>query len=174
MENINIKTDGKMVLIGTLVAVIIIMSIGYAALSQRLQITGTASITSSWDVKITDIQQSGKTGTATETSEPSKTSTTATFDVTLNAPGDSMTYDITVSNNGDLDAILKQITVTPESSSEGIIYTVSGVESNTTKLASGETNTVTVKVEWKQVGETMPEELSKTVTVVLDYEQDMN
>lgn len=166
------KTDGKKLLIGTLLITIVIMSIGYAALAQQLNINGTAEISGTWNVAITDIAMKEKTGNATEKTTASHTATTATFDVALTAPGDSMTFDVTVTNAGNLDAILDSIVVTPEENgSPAIRYTVTGVTEKVTTLNHGSTNVVTVKVQWDPSATSMPAVLSKTVAVTLNYVQ---
>ena len=114
MTNTKEKRDSKNILIGTLLAAVIIMSVGYAALAQRLTINGTATISSEWNVAITDIAEGTKSATAYSKTDPTSTSTTATFDAVLTAPGDSITYDVTVTNSGSLDAVLDSIVVTPQ------------------------------------------------------------
>ena len=168
MEN----TKGRNLVIGVLLAAVVIMAVGYAALAQTLQINGTATISSNWDVAITDITEGTPTGGAANRTPASHTGTTATFDVTLNQPGDTMTYVVTVHNGGTLNAKLTGLTVTPEESEvEGIYFDVTGVEQNVTTLDAGEDNQITVVVGWRQTGTDMPEELSQTLTVSLTYEQ---
>ena len=45
----------KNILLLILLLVVLGMTIGYAALAQLLSINGTANITASWDIKITNI-----------------------------------------------------------------------------------------------------------------------
>ena len=49
------------IIIGSLCCLLIIMGIGYAVLSQTLNISGTANMRGTWDIKITDINTKGKT-----------------------------------------------------------------------------------------------------------------
>ena len=168
MEN----AKGRNLVIGVLLAAVAIMAVGYAALAQTLQINGTATISSNWDVAITDITEGTPTGSAANRTEATHTGTTATFDVTLNQPGDTMTYVVTVHNGGTLNARLTGLTVTPEESeAEGIYFDVTGVEQNVTTLDAGEDNQITVVVGWRQTGTDMPAELSQNLTVSLTYEQ---
>ena len=168
MEN----AKGRNLVIGVLLAAVAIMAVGYAALAQTLQINGTATISSNWDVAITDITKGTPTGGAANRTPASHTGTTATFDVTLNQPGDTMTYVVTVHNGGTLNAKLTGLTVTPEESEvEGIYFDVTGVERNVTTLDAGEDNQITVVVGWRQTGTDMPAELSQNLTVSLTYEQ---
>ena len=105
--------------------ILVIMGVGYAAFSSQLRISGTSNITSNWSVKITDIQSKVVNGTPTNASEPTRTDTTATFRTTLTSPGDRMQYDVTVSNEGDIDAKLDKITI-PESTNPAIGFEVKG------------------------------------------------
>ena len=162
---------GKNVVIAFLIVSILIMAAGYALLSSQLKISGTAGVTSKWDVAITAITEGTATGSAINKAPATYTGTTATFDVELQKPGDSMTYDITISNNGSLNAVLDSIMISPDvSGSEAIIYSVTGVTEGT-KLEVGSTNTVTVKVEWDNQFTSMPQKTSKELTVILNYVQ---
>ena len=163
---------GRNIIIGTLLAAILIMAVGYALLSQSLTINGTANITSNWDVKITYITEGTPTGSATNVSPATFTGTSATFNVNLVKPGDKMVYQITVSNEGTLNAKLTGMTVSPESEADtGIYYRVSGVEQNVTKLDASQTNTVTVEVGWVASDTSTPTEKTVPLTVNLTYTQ---
>ena len=91
------------IMIISLVAVLICMVVGYAAFSTKLNITGTSNITSSFDVKITDITSGSVVGNAQDLEAPRHTDTTANFRAGLSSPGDSITYDIKIENNGTLE-----------------------------------------------------------------------
>ena len=163
---------GRNIIIGTLLAAILIMAVGYALLSQSLTINGTANITSNWDVKITNITAGTPTGTAENVSPATFTGTSATFNVNLVKPGDKMVYQITVSNEGTLNAKLTGMTVSPESEADtGIYYRVSGVEQNVTKLDASQTNTVTVEVGWVATDTSTPTVKTVPLTVNLTYTQ---
>ncbi len=165
------KKAGKNTVIGFLVVAILIMAAGYALLSSQLKITGTAGVTSSWNVAITSITEGTAIGTASNRTPASSTGTTATFDVELQKPGDSMTYDVTISNKGSLNAVLDSMVITEGiGGSEAITYSVTGVTKGT-KLDVNTTNTVTVKVEWDDSLSTMPAVTTKTLTVTLNYIQ---
>ena len=163
---------GRNIIIGTLLAAILIMAVGYALLSQSLTINGTSNITSNWDVKITGISAGTPTGTAENVSPATFTGTSATFNVNLVKPGDKMVYQITVSNEGTLNAKLTGMTVSPESEADtGIYYRVSGVEQNVTKLDASQTNTVTVEVGWVATDTSTPTVKTVPLTVNLTYTQ---
>lgn len=172
------ERKGKSILIGVLCAIILFMSVGFAIQAQRLNINGEAAISGTWNVQIMKIEEKSKTAGVTVTENfPTKTSTTATFDVTLAEPGDKIVYDVTVANNGSLDAYLKKITTTTEGE-DAILITVDGPTENDELLSKGtDTYTITIEYDPTAIGEnapTLPEgvqELTKTLTVVLDYEQ---
>ena len=103
------KRRKRSLVIGCLLAILVCMTIGYAAFSTQLQISGTSSITSNWDVQITDITQGIPTGTGENAVAPSYTITTATMEANLYNPGDAMTYEITIKNKGTIDAVLSKI-----------------------------------------------------------------
>ena len=95
------------IIIGALCSLLVFMGIGYAILSQTLNISGIANMKGNWNVKITNMEllSENKTGRAEEVSH-SFTDTTATFTADLYMPGDSIEYRVTVENQGNIDAVL--------------------------------------------------------------------
>ena len=161
------RTQRNYIIVG-LCMILVIMGVGYAAFSSQLKISGTSNITSNWSVKITDIQSKVVSGTPANASEPAHTDTTATFSTTLTSPGDTMQYDVTVSNEGNIDAKLDKITV-PESTNPAIGFEVSGIEEGSL-LRSKETAILTVIVKYNNVTE-QPSDLTADLEVTLDYSQ---
>ena len=103
------------------------MAVGYALLTQELTINGSASIDSTWKVEITNITSKDVVGGAVNKTDPTYTATTANFSVGLTQPGDSITYDIEVTNKGTLDAVVESITVN-KGNNLAITYTTSGLK----------------------------------------------
>ena len=192
------KREKKNILIGGLLVAIIAMAVGYAALAQQLTINGTAQVSSTWDVKFTSISagtasnSAGVASTATNKTPPKITNTTATFDVEFQTPGDTMEYDIIVTNNGSLDAKLANVVATASSAdgsgdlqlteANGINYeiTIDGrpyASAQNTVLAGkpsdgpAKTSTIHVKVWWDAAATTVPENTIKKLTVTLEYVQ---
>ena len=159
----------RSLVIGGLLAILVCMTIGYAAFSTQLQISGTSSITSSWDVQITNITQGTPTGTGENAVAPSYTATTATMKANLYSPGDAMTYEITIQNKGTIDAVLSKITKS-DSNNPAILFETSGVNEGDTLLA-GETAKMTVKISYNSSVTSQPENLSAEMTVTLEYTQ---
>ena len=194
------QRERKNVVMGMLLAAICIMAVGYAALAQQLTINGTATITSTWDVEITNIAEvsGSKVGDAKVVNKNSD-GTTASFDVELTNPGDEVKLAITVSNNGTLKAYLDSMSIdyfdkndnnvtSSVTAADPIQYTVTGVTagdastSTTTKLAAKNastntpgTNVVYVTVKYNEDIETQPAEdlLARKITVTLNYKQDL-
>ena len=161
------------IIIGALI-IVGLASIAYAAFSQSLTINGTGTTAADWDVKITGITATSANGATQVNGSPTFTATSATFDVELAHPGASAEYQVTVTNNGSIDAKLDSLTDIATINSAAptdITYTVSGVTASTTTLAAGTTNVVTVKVEW-DANSTITTTQSKSATLTLNYVQD--
>ena len=172
------ERKSKGIIIGVLCAVIVFMSIGFAALSSQLTIRGNATISDTWNVHITNIEKKESSTGVTETAQPTRTATTANFNVSLKEPGDYAIYTVTVKNTGSLDAVLTQITENEgEGGSAAIKYTVTpgaGSEQGSTLAKTNGIHTFDVKVEYLStaVGENAPEaNASKSLSVTLDYNQ---
>ena len=155
-------------IIAGLCMILVITGVGYAAFQSQLRISGTSNITSNWSVKITDTQSKVVSGTPANASAPTHTDTTATFRTTLTSPGDTMQYDVTVSNEGDIDAKLDKITI-PESTNPAIGFEVSGIEEGSL-LEAKQTALLTVTVKYNDVTE-QPSDLTADLEVTLDYSQ---
>ncbi len=145
------------------------MTVGYAAFSTQLKITGNASITSNWDVQITGISNGTPTGSAENAINPTYDILTANMEVNLYSPGDSMTYEITIQNKGTIDATLSKITKT-DTNNPAILFETSGVEEGDDLLA-GETTKMTVKITYNPDITGQPDNLTSELNVTLTYEQ---
>ena len=163
------KTQRNYIIIG-LCAILVIMGVGYAAFQSQLRISGTSNIASNFLVRITGIRVSSQSGGAADKPEVTTyTDTTATFGTTLQSPGDTITYDITIENQGSIDATLKTISKT-DASNSAIIFETSGVNEGD-PLNVGEIATMQVTVTYNPSVISQPTNLESTLNVTLDYEQ---
>ena len=102
-----------------LIAMIVVVGVGFAAFTTTLNINGTAKVeASSWNVHFEDLgngivttnTQDGITSTATVVTEPTLTDTTINdWDVTFKTPEDSVSYEFNVVNDGSFDARMPSI-----------------------------------------------------------------
>lgn len=157
-----------------LAVIIGFMAVGYSLLSQQLNINGTANITADWDVRITGITGSFLDGAMnTDNVEPSFTDTTATFSVDLPQPGSTGTYTITVRNDGNIAAKLKEVpSVEVVNSTEptDIMFNVTVLDDKM-ELQPGEEAQVLVAAAWDPDSTQVPVTTTKEATITLDYEQ---
>lgn len=123
------ETKHKNILIAGLLAVVLVMAVGYAAFATQLEVEGTANITSKWDVHFDKANQAATDVTAyngftssTITNDASCASTTATpcgkitYDAgsdspltadiyaNLKQPGDKITFSLRIVNAGTIGA----------------------------------------------------------------------
>ena len=164
-----VTSKQRNIIIGGLCAIILLMTVGYAAFSTVLSIKGTSNITSSWNVKITNVTSKNIVGTASNNGDPSFEELSATFKTSLQAPGDSIEYDITVTNAGSLDAKLDEITLS-DTNNPAIKFTASGMTKGDV-ITAGSTKILTVKVEYLSSVSEQPTNTTSTLTVDLDYSQ---
>ena len=158
----------RTIIIGSLLAILICMTIGYAAFSTQLEIAGSSTVTSNWDIQITGITPGTPNGTGENAVAPSYTATTATMEANLYAPGDAMTYEITIENKGTIDAVLDSITKS-DSNNPAILFETSGVNEGDPLLA-GDKTTMTVKISYANVT-SQPENLTGELSLTLNYVQ---
>ena len=157
------EKKSKNIVIIALCITLIFMGVGFAALSETLTINGTATVTGTWDIKITGIEAvkgvyahtaiepenlsyfSVEDGTKSTSAYGDQEAihgvvggldtTAATFDVDLNEPGDYVIYKVTITNNGTIAAKLN--------TSDGITLTDNSPEitNNGTVAVAPETGT---------------------------------
>ena len=160
----------KSKIIAILVLIIIsVMSVAYAIFATQLSINGNAEIVGEWSVKITGIEVT-EVSEGCDPGEPEFTDTTVNFNAKLEKPGDVITYEITVQNAGTIDAILNDITLTPdeENGSPAIIYSNTEPSKN---LNSGDQTTFTITVTYDEDYTEIPEVKTKQITGIVEYIQ---
>ena len=142
------------IIIVALCCLLVFMGVGYAILSQTLTINGIGNVKGNWNVEITSITLKSQTGRATEVSS-SYTKTTASFEADLYMPGDSIEYEVTVTNNGNIDAVLNDIKQTKTNRHKDIKFSNSLI--GTEVLTAGSTMTFTMKVEFLESATAIPD-----------------
>lgn len=183
------ESKRKNALIGALLAVVLVMAVGYAAFAQQLTINGSAEITSRWDVHMendgANYNPESTMGTPpTGSVRVEDGGLTATFTANFTSPGDKITYTIPIVNAGTLDAKLSNITLSSDTpgmdvqglvatSSDGNIkYTVTSPGNNTLVANTGRA-TITIVAEFvnKAEGQSNAQNVSANLTVTMNYVQ---
>lgn len=122
------KDHNKGLLLAVLIIGIVTMTVAFATLSQRLDITSTAVVKNkaqNWNVQFTSASCSSTNGYSTVTTQPTVASTTISGLVgSFKAPGDEITCTIQVSNSGTIDAEVTGFAT--QDATQSITYTGSG------------------------------------------------
>ena len=167
------KIKSEHFLIGTIVvSVFLMLGIGYALLSQTLQINGTANITSKWKILFTSAEEKEMNNATTQLKEITD-DTTLTLNVELTQPGATATYDVVVANQGDLDAVLSKIEGVEETNSSDPLPIKVHLENiaEGDPLLKGEEKTFQVIVEWDASQDFNETNMKKEISITLTYEQ---
>ena len=135
------KRNGKGKLIGILCIALVFMGIGFAALQTNLNITGTATSSGTFDVKITNVEVDNSKTTAgvTDNTPPPGNNyavTEQTLIATFSEPGDYITYDITVTNRGSIAAAIT-VETNPQVNTSGAFKLQCNAREGTTLAANG-------------------------------------
>ena len=150
----------KNLLIAGLLAIVLVMAIGYAAFATQLNINGTATVKSAnWKVHFVDTTYAESTGSVQATSK-TITDTDVTYTVTLTKPGDFYEFSINVENAGTIDAKLQSITMSALTAAQAkyLTYKLTYDGTDYTATTTGLSNALNASA-------------SKTVKVRLDYVQ---
>ena len=163
------KRNSQTIIIAVLAVAVLFMSVGFATFAQTLNIQGNVQVEPTrWSVHwvTSSYQKSAGSvdildGSLTANSTPTLTNTDVTFGAKLEKSGDYAEFTINAINDGDFDAQLTSITLSPLTTEQQkyLTYTVTyaGTEysATTTGLAidlpASGTNTVTVKVKVQYV-----------------------
>ena len=188
------KRNSQTIIIAILAVAVLFMSVGFAAFAQTLNIQGNVTVEpTKWSVHWDTTSYSQTTGSVpvlngslTTGTTPTLTNTDVTFGARLTKPGDFAEFSIDAINDGDFDAKLTSITLSPLTTAQSkyLTYTVTynGVEYSATttglniSLPATGTNTVTVKVRVEyitpgQASELPTEAANITLSASFDYEQ---
>ena len=125
------------IIIGSLCCLLVFMGIGYALLSQTLNINGIANLTGKWKIYIDSITVKEVGGSAkSNQAEVTEDKLTANFDVELLKPGDYVEYDVVVKNEGTINAVLRELIPNIESNNMDILLTHSIIQGQILKAES--------------------------------------
>lgn len=154
-----------------LIAIIILMGIGYAYLTTNLNILGTANLSNpTWDVHFENVRvTSGSVTTVGQAPTIDGSRTSITYEVTLNTPGDFYEFTVDVKNSGTIDAMIETVTSTINGVSPGELpnylkYSATYVDGIAIQenhmLNSGDKETYKIRLEYNR--DINPEDLPQT------------
>ncbi len=135
-----VKKRKRLLAISVAMFMICGMALGYAALSSSLKISGTGTISANWDILFTNIEEMGRKGASSNQSEITD-KLTAIFDVNIEAPGDYIEYNVTLKNNGNIDAVIESIEGIVEANQQtptGIQFGIRGIRIGDALIAGSE------------------------------------
>ena len=131
MERAN---DKRNLLIACLLAVILIMSVGFALLSSNLEVTATGTVSGNWIVNFKSgaLEQTHITdGVSGVTAEMDSSNLTLTLTANFEKPGDKVSYQVPIENKGSIDAYLKTVNVEGNAQNTDAIKFLYEVKDNT-------------------------------------------
>jgi len=154
----NILKDRKtLYLVLTIMIVsVFTLSIAYAAMEAVLEIHGNSEVVaSSWDIHLDNVKV--KSGSVSANTPQISGTSTLSFDVDLNLPGDYYEFTVDVVNEGSIDAMIDSVVKTPNLTTEQAKYikyeiTYENGESISTKqtLNKGTSTPIKVRLEYRK------------------------
>lgn len=140
------------IVIGILCCLLVFMGVIYALLNQRLTLTSQQEMIGEWNIKITNIVPKTPFGRAKNISH-SYTNTTANFEAELYMPGDSIEYEVTVENQGNIKGMVQSVTPSTTNKSDSVKFSHTEIPNI---LSPGDVKTFTMKVEIPESSTTIP------------------
>lgn len=165
----------KNIIMITLCLIICGMSIAYAMLANDVLVKNKERYTGNndtrlWNVGIVSIKEYEKDGNAYSVSAPTNNTISATFNVGLTSPGDSMTYAVKVKNAGRINAKVQSIYISTDYN-PNISYRVTNLRVGD-KLHVGDEKDIYVKVSFNKYPEKIIKD-TKSITIIFNYVQDI-
>ena len=160
----------RRIVLGMLLCTLFIMVVGYSAFSSKLDIKGSSMVTSKWDIEITNLLVKQEVGAKNKAHSFDKLNANMEADFYL--PGDEITYEVTVSNLGSLDAVLDSIKINMDSQ-DVIQFKVDGIMSGDV-LKQGESTKFDVIMTYNENITTQPDMESVNFEMNLNYLQNGN
>ena len=165
----------KTIIMVAMMIAILFMSVGYALLSTRLDISGSTAVTSTWNVEFSGIRTVATVGGAVNKIIPTVNATTASFEVNFVEPGDSITYEIDITNYGDIDAEVQGATYRG-SGSDAVFVKIEDVRKGTLiGSCEGLTEcpfvTLRLTISYEPTAETDPSKTTKDIDITLNIAQ---
>ena len=142
------RNDKKNILIIFLLAIVFVMSVGFALFSSEPKVTATGTVSGDWNVHFVNdtFTPTIKTdGVDVTTILLNDEALEITLDATFEKPGDTLQYVFKVENTGSIDAYLKNVTATGVEGNTEAIKLSYEVKDNTqsTVYAAGSISGVT-------------------------------
>ena len=135
------------------------IGLGYAALSANLEIDGTTNLTkTTWDIHFDHIQETSGSVTPNSTTSINAAGDTVTFNVTLSTPGDFYEFTVDAVNAGTVDGMIESFSSTlnggsisnlPDCLEYSVTYEDDTAIANNHLLEAGHTETYKIRVEFK-------------------------
>lgn len=144
----------------------------YSTFAQPLAFNARQQTTDdgSWNIGFTNMEISDIVGGAKELGKPSFTNNKANFYISLSGPGDKIVYDLTIKNNGTMDAKIESIYIIPENKPDDqIIYSVGGINLGD-ELKAGDSVQATVTAMYNR-SSASSDVARKDMSVIINYSQ---
>lgn len=165
------KSQKKNYVVVALLVVLLFLAIGYAAFSEVLTVSGTATGTGTWNVHFGDTATLNPSGYGTPVVDV-ENNTITVDDLKLGYPGDGCTLAFSIVNEGNLPAKLTSLEILNSDgtafSSEDITITAPSIEGET--LAANQSCPVTIAIAWDADSEAT--NVTASFKVQFTYDQD--
>lgn len=122
-----------------------------------------------FNVVITNITTKNVIGTASDNEKPSFDGLKANFNTNLKAPGDSITYAITIENKGKIDVSLNDIKQ-KDSNNPAITFEINGINKNDI-IKPGEKSVLYVTTTYNKNSLTNPQNIVSKLSIDLVFNQ---
>lgn len=132
--------------IGSLCTLLGILSIIYIVITDNRNFNDTVMNGELFNVKVTDVLETNIKGNAKSVSKPIFKDTIINFDMEFSSIDDSITYNIQLTNQGSIDAVINKINIDVNKDSS-IKYSIDGIKEND-KLKHDNSTSFSIKIDY--------------------------
>jgi hypothetical protein len=158
MRDKNRYKKTNLIIIATSLVLVAFLSVGYAYLSEQLNISTNVTVRVDKDIRITALSAPTFTNGASEQYNSKYTESTVTNNVNLPNLNSSVSYTVTITNKGT-DTMKISSIASDVFSNSNMEYTIEGANVGTI-IQSGEETTLTINFHYKDSVTTIPNDIS--------------
>ena len=161
--------DKRKITIGILCTILGLLAIIYIVITENKSLDDKVMSEELFNVKVTDVVETNIIGNVKSISNPVFRDTLIVFDIEFTSIGDSITYNVQLSNLGSIDANIDKINVDVDKD-KSIKYNVDGIKENT-KISHN--SSIDFKVKIDSISK-LEEKNKVKVILKLEYSEDID
>lgn len=163
--------DKRRLTIGILCTILGLLAIIYIVITENKNFDDYVMSEELFTIKVTDVVETNIIGNVKSISKPLFRDTLIIFDIEFTSIDESITYNVQLSNLGNIDAVIDKINVDVDKESS-IKYSIEGINEND-KIEHNNSTSFSIKIDYISKTATNDKKDQVKVTLKIDCSEDM-